>query len=66
MAVHWGMVDAQLVAAARGRGLRMFGWTANEERMIDPLVRAGVFAIVTDKPSLVQRRIDDIRAACKR
>ena len=49
LAVHWGMVDQQLVAAARGHKLRVFGWTANTVIMIDPLIRAGVAAIVTDQ-----------------
>ena len=43
------MVDEQLVAAARGHKLRVFGWTANTVSMIDPLIRAGVAAIVTDQ-----------------
>ena len=49
LAVHWGMVDEQLVAAARSHKLRVFGWTANTAAMIDPLIRAGVSAIVTDQ-----------------
>lgn len=49
LAVHWGMVDEQLVAAARSHKLRVFGWTANAVSMIDPLIRAGVAAIVTDQ-----------------
>ena len=46
------MVDEQLVAAARGHKLRVFGWTANTVSMIDPLIRAGVAAIVTDQVHL--------------
>jgi glycerophosphoryl diester phosphodiesterase len=54
VAAHWGMVDEVLIASARGRGLRVFGWTANAVHMIDPLITAGAAAIVTDK----------VRAAC--
>ena len=64
VAAHWAMVDAPLVAAAARRGLSVFGWTANAAHMIDPLIRAGVAAIVTDAPTLVQSRIDALRAAC--
>jgi hypothetical protein len=95
IAAHWGMVDEALITSARARGLRVFGWTANEVRMIDPLITAGAAAIVTDKvraacgvlavaaaaqrcveadagmhtrrcaqPTLVQERIDKLRAQC--
>ena len=82
VAAHWGMVDAALVAAARARGLRVYGWTANEEHMADAIISAGAFAVVTDKvrsnvrircvaltprplqPTMVQQRMDAIRAAC--
>jgi hypothetical protein len=49
------MVDAPLVAAAHARGLRLFGWTANAVQMIDPLVTAGVAAIVTDQARMRSR-----------
>lgn len=58
LAVHWGMVDEQLVAAARGHKLRVFGWTANTVSMIDPLIRAGVAAIVTDQVRFKIRAVD--------
>ena len=49
MAAHWEMVDAALVSAAHAKGVRVFGWTANEVHMVDPLIRVGVLAIITDK-----------------
>jgi glycerophosphoryl diester phosphodiesterase len=55
VAAHWAMVDAPLVAAAHARGLRLFGWTANAVQMIDPLVTAGVAAIVTDQARMRSR-----------
>ena len=63
-AVHWEMADARLVGAARSRGVRVFGWTANEVRMMDSLVRAGAYAIITDKASVVAERIAALRQAC--
>jgi len=63
VAAHWGMVDAGLVASARRRGLAVFGWTANEERMADALLRAGVAAVVTDDPDMVAARSAALRAA---
>jgi len=61
-AVHWAMVDRSLVASTP---TRVFGWTANQARMVDPLIRAGVHAIVTDAVDLVIERIADMRRACK-
>lgn len=62
-AAHWPLVDGALVGAARRRGVRVFGWTANEGRMADPLVLAGAHAIVTDHPAMVQARVAELRGA---
>lgn len=64
VAAHWTMVDAELVRAAKARGLRVYGWTANEQHMVDPLVQAAVAAIVTDDPALVASRVAALRETC--
>ena len=67
MAAHWGMVDAALVSAAHARGVRVFGWTANEVHMVDPLIHAGVLAIITDKARAARAAVPALHrlsAAC--
>jgi glycerophosphoryl diester phosphodiesterase len=63
VAAHWAIADEALVAAARRRGLAVFGWTANEPHMADALLRAGVAAIITDEPDMVAERAAALRDA---
>ena len=53
-ATHLGVehpaVDAALVAAARGAGLGVAAWTANEEADIRRLVDLGVDVVISDRP----------------
>jgi glycerophosphoryl diester phosphodiesterase len=45
------VVDRQLLAAARRRGLRVQVWTVNEESEMDRLIDLGVDGIITDRPA---------------
>jgi glycerophosphoryl diester phosphodiesterase len=55
-ATHLGVehpaVDAALVTAARGAGLKVAAWTANEEADIRRLVELGVDVVISDRPDL--------------
>lgn len=64
LAAHWPLVTPRLVKAAAAKGVRVFGWTANEEHMTDPMVTAGAFGIVTDDPAMVAGRVAVLRAVC--
>jgi glycerophosphoryl diester phosphodiesterase len=58
-ATHLGVehtaVDAALVTAARGAGLKVAAWTANEEADIRRLVDLGVGVVISDRPDLALR-----------
>ncbi len=57
VAVHplWGLVDADIIAAARRRGLAVNVWTVNDSDAIAELVRAGVDGIISDFPERLPR-----------
>lgn len=50
-----GMVDTDLIAAARKRGLKVWSWTGNETGEIQLLKGLGVDGIFTDYPDRVVR-----------
>lgn len=47
--------SAGLVAAARGRNLRLHAWTVNDEDVLRRLIAIGVDGIITDRPDLLLR-----------
>jgi glycerophosphoryl diester phosphodiesterase len=47
--------SAALVAAARGRKLRLHAWTVNDEERLRQLIAMGVDGIITDRPDLLLR-----------
>ena len=47
--------SAALVAAARGRNLRLHAWTVNDEERLRQLIAMGVDGIITDRPDLLLR-----------
>lgn len=48
------VVDRQLIAAARRRGLEVQVWTVNEEVEMERLIDLGVDGIITDRPGLLK------------
>lgn len=52
---HDSMVDADLLAACRAAGLRVFTWTVNDPDRIQTLARLGVDGIITDRPAEARR-----------
>lgn len=50
--------DPGLVPAAHAAGLRVFGWTANDEAAWRSLVDAGVDAVITDHPAALRDWLD--------
>jgi glycerophosphoryl diester phosphodiesterase len=47
-----GAVDAELVAAAHARGLRVVTWTVNRPRWIERVLGCGADGVITDVPEL--------------
>ena len=47
-----GAVDAELVAAGRGRGLAIRPWTVNQPAEIERLMALGVDGVITDVPDV--------------
>ncbi len=48
------VVDRQLLAAARERGLRVQVWTVNQESEMERLIDLGVDGIITDRPAVLK------------
>ena len=55
------VLDGGFAAAARSKGLGIHVWTINDEDEMRRLVRLGVDGIVTDRPDLLIKVIDDER-----
>jgi glycerophosphoryl diester phosphodiesterase len=53
LALHHRLVSPAVVAAAHVRDVPVFAWTVNDLALLEPLVAAGVDAIVTDDPRAV-------------
>jgi glycerophosphoryl diester phosphodiesterase len=53
--------SAALVAAARGRNLRLHAWTVNDEERLRQLIAMGVDGIITDRPDLLLRLLGRTR-----
>jgi glycerophosphoryl diester phosphodiesterase len=49
------LIDADVVAGARARGLRLGAWTPNDEHALRRLAALGVDFITTDRPDLAVR-----------
>ena len=60
-AVHpWDeLVDEIFVAQAHKRGLKVFVWTVDEEERIEELLSWSVDAIITNRPALARRIVDE-------
>lgn len=58
--------DARLVQAAHDAGLRVFGWTANDEPTWRALLDAGVDGIITDRPAALGGWLGSVTAAAGR
>lgn len=50
------------IAGAHDGGSRVVPWTVNSERMMRALIKAGVNGIITDRPDLLRRVIEDFDA----
>jgi len=55
------LIDAEVVAGARARGLRLDAWTPNDESALRRLATLGVDVITTDRPDLAVRIRDTMR-----
>ena len=47
---YWPLVDAELIATAKQRGLRVLTWTVNDVAVMRQLVACGVDGIISDFP----------------
>ena len=54
---HWTAVSDSLLEAARRHGLAVAAWTVDEPQVIARLARAGVDAIITNRPDLAFRTL---------
>lgn len=55
-------IDADFLAMARARGLDVFVYTMNEEAEIRAMITLGVDGVITDRPVLAHRILEEIRA----
>jgi glycerophosphoryl diester phosphodiesterase len=51
------LIDAEVIAAARGAGVRLAAWTVNEEADIQRMIALGVDMVMSDRPDLVKRLV---------
>ncbi len=51
---HWTVISDSLLQAARRHGLAVAAWTVDEPQVIARLARAGVDAIITNRPDLAR------------
>ena len=49
------LIDAEVVSAARGAGIRLAAWTVNEAADIRRMIDLGVDMVMSDRPDLVKR-----------
>jgi glycerophosphoryl diester phosphodiesterase len=47
------VATADLIQAARGRGLKTHVWTINDEARMRELIAAGIDGIITDRPDVL-------------
>ncbi|MFI2105141.1 glycerophosphodiester phosphodiesterase [Isoptericola sp. NPDC019693] len=57
--------DPELVPAAHAAGLRVFGWTANDEAAWRTLTDAGVDGIITDRPAALRDWLETATAPAR-
>lgn len=59
---HWKgvpIVTTRMMQAAKARGIKVQVWTVNEEPQMQQLLDLGVDGIMTDRPSLLRRVLQD-------
>lgn len=56
----WDLVDAQLVEAARERGLAVHAYTVNDEGAMERMTALGVAALITDVPERARLFVDGL------
>ena len=56
VAVHFAMIDNNLVQEAHGAQKKVFGWTANTQKMMLNMLNSAVDAIITTYPSVLKVR----------
>ncbi len=59
------IVDEDLVAAAHGAGLAVHVWTIDEPEEMARLVGLGVDGIISDRPSVLRRKLEELGVAWK-
>eukprot|EP00898_Chlorokybus_atmophyticus_P002187 jgi/Chlat1/296/Chrsp1S03061 len=64
VAVHFAMIDHELVTAARRGGKLVYGWTANSMQHMLSMLDAGVDAVVTNFPGRLQATMRDYSTRC--
>ena len=64
--VHSDLITAEFVGRAELRGLDVHAWTINQPQDVGHVLDSGVRNIVTDNPSLIRKRLDEIRGSCRR
>ncbi|KAI3464251.1 hypothetical protein Pfo_020914 [Paulownia fortunei] len=62
--VYHPLIDEKLVKILHGRNKKVYAWTVDEEEWMQKMLLERVDAVVTSKPALLQRVMQDVRTQC--
>ncbi|XXG86990.1 hypothetical protein AAC387_Pa11g1787 [Persea americana] len=62
--VYYPLIDDKLVTMLHRRGKRVYAWTVDDDNSLQKMLFERVDAIVTNRPSLLQRLMQDIKTQC--
>ncbi|PON34893.1 Glycerophosphoryl diester phosphodiesterase [Parasponia andersonii] len=62
--VYHPLIDEKLVRILHGRNKKVYAWTVDDVNSMQKMLSERVDAVVTSNPTLLQRRMQDIRTEC--
>ncbi|PON95155.1 Glycerophosphoryl diester phosphodiesterase [Trema orientale] len=62
--VYHPLIDEKLVRILHGRNKKVYAWTVDDVNSMQKMLFERVDAVVTSNPTLLQRRMQDIRTEC--
>lgn len=62
--VYYPLIDDKLVRILHGRGKKVYAWTVDDEESLQKMLFERVDAVVTNRPSLLQQLMQDIKTQC--
>jgi len=65
IAYHHEMVDSETIAQVRVQDKLVVAWTANDRNSVRRLLDLGVYGLVTNFPTTVQKAVDERNKQCK-